>query len=275
LVTFMSRDMPLALPQDQKIKELRRSGVAGTVINVHRSMATFRLPPGSLMNLLGIPLFLITLSMLVLPSITGLWKYFFLLAQHQLQIPGDVTSMVIEIIPYYYLDIPTYTFDAAWPGNITLITTGIIVCVLLLFSFLLPGRFLPLAYLLRAICFIQFTALVYFTFASGPFAYHLSAYTEGILRAGIIIILIIPLLFALTLYLFKMSLARKLLFSIMTIGHLMIFLPLQMLVHSYIIYKCSFLVMPVMFFLFGVLLQVFIIISFYCWAMGFIDVTKQ
>jgi hypothetical protein len=61
----------------------------------------------------------------------------------------------------------------------------------------------------------------------------------------------------------------------MTIVHLMIFLPLQTLVHAYIVYTCSFLVMPVMFFLFGVLLDIFIIISFYSWAMGFVDVNKQ
>jgi hypothetical protein len=271
----MSRDISALSPDDQRLKELRHLGVAGTVIHAHRSMAIFHFPPGSLMNLLGIPFLLIGLSMLAFPFITHLWKDFFLLAQQQLLLPGSITVRVIEILPYYYLEIPSSTIDAAWPGTIALVICGIVICVVFLFSFMLSSRFIPLAYLLRGMCFIQLTALAYFIFASGPFAYHLSAYTEGLLRAGILIILIVPLLFAMTLYLFRMPLLRKLLFSIMTIIHLIVFLPLQALIHAYVVYKCSFLVMPVMFFLFGVLLDVFIIISFYSWAMGYVDVTKE
>jgi len=270
----MNGDTSATDRRDAILKNLRRLGVYGSVIHTHRSMAAIKLPPARLVNFLVLPLSLIVFSLLAFPHITHLWKDFFLLAQRLLRFPGDVQINAIEILPFYYLDIPSYTMNAAWPTTGIMIATGLLIFVLFLVSRSLPERLIPLAYLMRVLCCIQLTALAYFAFASEPFAYNLSAYTEGLLRAGVITILLIPLLFTVTLYMFRMALVRKLLLTIITMGHLTIFIPMQTLVHAYVIHACSFLVMSVMFFMFGLILDILIIIAFYSWGMSWVDITN-
>jgi hypothetical protein len=271
----MNSDASATDRRDAVLKNLRRLGVYGSVIHTHRSMAAIKLPPARLVNFLLLPLSLIVVSLFAFPYITRLWKDLFLLAQRLLRFPGDVQINAIEILPSYYLDIPSYTMNAAWPTTDVMITTGLLMLVLLLVSRLLPERLTPLAYLLRVLCCIQLAALAYFAFASEPFAYNLAAYTEGLLRAGVITIMLIPLLFTVTLYMFRMALAKKLLLTAITMGHLTIFIPLQTLVHAYVIHACSFVVMSVMFFMFGLILDILIIIAFYSWGMSWVDITKQ
>ena len=53
-------------------------------------------------------------------------------------------------------------------------------------SFLLPKRMLPIAYLLRALVFIQTVSLVYFAFLGGHFPYTVQGYTSDMytMRTG-------------------------------------------------------------------------------------------
>lgn len=271
----MSGD-PLATSRhDEMLNKLRRLGVHGSVIHTHRAMATFTLHPSSLFYVLLIPLVLVVVSLLAFPLVVKLWGDFFTLARSLMNLPGDVQVRSLQVLPFYYLDIPSFTMDVAWPTTRVMITTGAIILALFAGTFLLPSRLLPLSYLMRVICFMQLTALAWFAFASGPFPYQLSSYLEGLLRAGIVIVILVPLLYAVSLYLFRMSLARKLLISGMTMVHLMIFIPLQAVVHASVVQASSFLVIPVMYFLFGILLDVLIIIAFYSWAMSWVDITRQ
>lgn len=275
LVSSMSGD-PLTLSrQDEKLNKLRRVGVHGSVIHTHRAMATFPLHPANLLYVIMIPLVLVSASLLVFPHIVKLWGDLFLLALSLMDLPGDVQVRSLQVLPFYYLDIPSFAMDVAWPATRVMVITGVVTLVLFVVTFLFPPGFLPLSYLLRVICFMQLTALAWFACASGPFPYQLSGYIEGLLRAGIVIVVLVPLLYAISLFLFRMSLVRKLLISGMTMVHLMVFIPLQAVVHASLVHFCSFLVMPVMFFLFGILLDVLVIIAFYSWGMSWVDVTNQ
>lgn len=271
----MKGSTPISSPRDQMVKNLRHMGVYGSVIHTHRSMATFKLPTEAFVNFLGIPLILILLCILAFPYMTYIWKDIFSFAHGLLGFPGELKMTPLEVLPLYFLDIPSYTMNAEWPTTSIIVDSGMIVCALLLSTLLFSDRMIPVAYLIRAVCVIQITAIGYFAIASPPFPYHLSAYTGGILRAGIIIILLTPVLFALTLYVFRMSLLKKLIISLMTMGHLAVFIPLQMLVHVYLVKSCSFIVMPVMFFMFGLILDVLLIIAFYSWGISWVDITKQ
>jgi len=54
----------------------------------------------------------------------------------------------------------------------------------------------------------------------------------------------------------------------MLLVHLAVFLPLQAVVHAYVIYRGSLLTMPVLFLVFGVLLDVFVYVALYGWGMS-------
>jgi len=271
----MNGDSSLVGQRDQKLKRFRRMGVYGSVIQPHRSMAVFQFLPSSLLSVIGIPLTLISVSLLSLPHVMHLWKVFFSYAFNLMGLEADIRVYTLKILPYYYLDIPSCSVNAEWPGMVDFQGVGIASAVIFIISFLFSENLTPFVYFLRVLCFVQLTAFAYFKFAAAPFPYQLSGYMANLLRGGIIIVLLIPILFAITLYLYKMPLVQKLLVSIMTMGHLIIFIPLQALIHMYVIKLCSYLMLPTMFFMFGYLLEIFIVISFYSWAMSWVDIVNQ
>jgi hypothetical protein len=52
------------------------------------------------------------------------------------------------------------------------------------------------------------------------------------------------------------------------VGHLVVLLPLQAVVHAWIIHRASLLSMPLLFLLFGVLLILFVYVALYGWGMS-------
>ncbi|MBN1382503.1 MAG: hypothetical protein JXA41_12565 [Deltaproteobacteria bacterium] len=271
----MGTSTKILLKRDRMVEELRRMGVYGSVIHMHRSMAAFKLPTESLINFLGIPIIFVLLCFVAFPYMTDFWTEIFIFAHSFFKFPGEVNVTSYEVFPYYYLDLPSFTMNAGWPSTLHLIISASFVIVLFLITLLFPDRLIPLAYLFRAVCAIQTTAILYFAVFSPPFPYSLTGYTGCLMRAEIIIISLTPILFAFTLYVFKMSLFQKILVSLMTIGHLAVFIPLQMLVHIYLIKMFSFIAMPVLFFMFGLIITVFIIIGFYSWGVSRVDVTQS
>jgi len=77
----------------------------------------------------------------------------------------------------------------------------------------------------------------------------------------------IPIVLAFTFYLFEFSLWKKLAISVLTMGHLTFFFPLQYILHVYILHH-SILFMPLLYFAFGPFLDVLIFICLYSWAMS-------
>lgn len=270
----MNGNSSLTGQRDQKLKQFRNIGVHGSVIKPHRSMAAFQFLRSSLQSMIGIPLVLISVTLLGLPHITLLWKVCFSYAFEYMGLGTDVHMYTLKILPHYYLDIPSCSINAEWPKMVDFCNVGIAFIAIFVISFLFSENLTPFAYFLKILCFVQMTAFVYFKFAIEPFPYDLSGYMANLLRGGIVIVLLVPILFAITLYLYNMPLVQKMLVSIITMGHLMIFIPLQALIHMYVIKACSYLMLPTMFFLFGHLLEIYIVISFYGWAVSWVDDVK-
>jgi hypothetical protein len=238
-------------------------------------MAAFQFSPSSLLSVIGIPLCLISVSLLSLPYVMHVWRIFFSYSFNLIGLETNIRVFTLKILPHYYLDIPSCSVNAEWPSIVDFQGIGTASAVIFIISFLFSEKLTPFAYFLRVICFIQVTSFTYFKFITSPFPYQLSGYMANLLRGGIIIMLLIPILFSMTLYLYKIPLVQKLVVSIMTMGHLIIFIPLQALIHVYVIKSCSYLMLPIMFFLFGYLLEIFIVISFYSWAMSWVDIVDQ
>jgi hypothetical protein len=125
----------------------------------------------------------------------------------------------------------------------------------------------PWVYLVRALAFIQATALVYFAVASARFPHDVPTYTMGMLSFGILLIGMIPVVLAFTYYLFDFPLWKKLALSLLSMGYLTLFFPLQYMVHAYILH-CSMLFMPLLYFAFGPFLDVLLFVCFYSWGMS-------
>jgi len=79
---------------------------------------------------------------------------------------------------------------------------------------------------------------------------------------------LVPLLLGLTLHVFDLPLWRKLLLTVLLLLHLAVFVPLNVLLHVWLVMRGTAIVMPVLFLLFGLLLDVFIFVAFYGWALS-------
>ena len=184
-----------------------------------------------------------------------------------LGLPGVVATRVVEIGPVA-VAIPFYTAESSWPAALDLRSGWILVAALAIPGALLRGRYTPLGYFLRALAVIQLTAQVWFSFAAPPFSYAMSQYVAGLLVCGVVILLLAPVLVSFTFFIFDFPLWQKLLLATMLLSHLALFLPLQAVVHAWVLYRGTLLSMPILFLVFGVLLDVFVYVALYGWGMS-------
>ncbi len=246
---------------------LRDRGFRGGRIAPHRSMIGLEVSRWLLVDLVVLPLMFSLAVFVLLDPLLDTWRAVFEALRGPLGLPGVVSTRVVELGPVS-VAIPFYTAEAMWPTAFDLRTGWFLVAGLAIAGVLLRGRFTPLAYLLRALAVVQLTAQVWFSFAAPPFTYALSQYMAGLLVCGVVILLLAPVLVSFTYFIFDFPLWQKLLLATMLLVHLAVFLPLQAVVHAYVIYRGSLLTMPILFLVFGVLLDVFVYVALYGWGMS-------
>ncbi len=259
------KDPPL-LPE--RYAELRRRGNSGGIITPHRAFTTLPYRRTALAAIATIPI-AISLIWLFLNSVIAEFWWRVLERGRVLLDLGGHTGMAVFVwtdhvqfgIPF--IDIP---IAASSPGQ--WLATALITAFMLLGAAVLRGRYTPLGYLLRAIAFLQFTALVYFAFIPARFPYRLLDYTLSGLAAGYGLIAGIPLLFGFIFFIFRISLWRKVALTVVAMVHLTILLPLQQLVHVWLMSRLSLIMMPALYFFFGLLLEVMLVIALYGWGMS-------
>jgi hypothetical protein len=88
---------------------------------------------------------------------------------------------------------------------------------------------------------------------------------EGLVTYQIALISAVPMLFGLTYYVFKFGLIKKIALTVLTMAHLSLFLPLQILLQAIVLQK-SVLFMPMLYIVFG--LPLVMILAFYSWGMN-------
>ena len=132
----------------------------------------------------------------------------------------------------------------------------------------MPLTWLPLRYVLRLLAFFQAGAQVFFGFWSWAFPYDGSGYVHGMLIADLMLISLIPVILGFTYFVLDFGLGRKALLALLTMLHMLILVPLQYAVHAYVIHHLSLLFMPLMFFVFGLTVNVLVFISFYAWGVS-------
>lgn len=246
---------------------LRDRGFRGGRIAPHRSMIGLEVSRWLLIDLLVLPLMFTLGVFVVLDPIMEGWRWLLETLQSPLGLPGVVATRVVELGPVT-VAIPFYTAMSDWPATVDLRTGWVLMALMAVGGFALRGRYIPLAYFLRALAVIQFTAQLWFSLADPPFTYTLAQYISGLLVCGVVILLLSPVLVAVTYFIFDFPLYQKAVLMIMLLLHLALFLPLQAVVHAWILHRASLLSMPMLFLVFGVLLDVFVYVALYGWGMS-------
>lgn len=204
----------------------------------------------------------------LLPWISRLWQLIFERGQAYLALPIQVSQQQLALPAGWQLTIPAVTAVTPIPDNRVLMIAGMASLGVLLLSFLLPQRLTPLRYFLRLMVLIQATALLYFWGSPEPFPYRIADHVYILLTAGLVVMALVPLLLGFTLHVFDLALWRKVVLTVLILGHLVVFVPLNVLIHVWLLMHATAVVMPVLFLVFGLLLNVFIFVAFYGWALS-------
>lgn len=256
-----------ALPD--RLDLLRRQGVRGGIIPPHRSMAGLRWSTGRLLSTLVLAGGGLALLIVALPWIGDLWQFLFAtvrdglggldvpLAPEPLRLPGGLGIT----LPSVQAVTPQPGLPALW------IATGVSVALFLV-SFPLPERFTPARYFLRLLAVLQLVATGFFAFSPEPFPYRLQDHVFLLLTAGLVVMALAPLVLGLTLHVFDIALWKKALLTVAVMGHLAIFLPLKAMVHVWLILHGTAVVMPVLYLVFGLLMDVMVFVAFYGWVLS-------
>jgi hypothetical protein len=247
-------------------------GYRGGVISMHRALTKFDLQPLDLVLSIVLAVMFSLLWLMALPVVCRIWKYIFTVGTKAIALPIQVGMSPHHLASLIRFTLPYPQMEDANPDAHTWWLTAIVVVILFVCSYLLPKKHIPIAYMLRAVGFVQASALVYFLILPGYFPHTPNSYMEGLAGYGLALTSFVPVLFGLTFYIFDFGLVKKTLLTALTMVHLSLFIPLQVLLQAVLLQK-SVLFMPVLYIVFGLPVDVLIIIAFYSWGMSW--ATKQ
>jgi hypothetical protein len=240
-------------------------GHRGGVISMHRALTHFRLGPMNVIISISLFFLFSCLWIVALPWLCEFWNRALGLGLRVLPLNARM-----EIADHHFrfvtLRIPFLRMEPVLPDLQTWSLTCAITLLVFAGTFFLSKTLVPVIYLARGVLLIQATSLIYFALWPTSFPHSPDSYMEALITAGIGLISVIPLLFGLTYYIFDFGLLRKVALTAMTMIHLAIFLPFQVLAQALVLQK-TVLFMPVLYIVFGMPVQVLLIIAFYSWGM--------
>jgi hypothetical protein len=265
--SFERREVAAIGPDALKSTDtVRTRGHRGGVIPMHRALAHFRLGPMNLITAIFLFVFFLSVWLLLLPRVCHFWNRVLTFGIHVLPVRAEIGLAEHHLTRFIRFDIPYLRMEPVPPSAEVWWLTLAVTLALFAATFVLPSRLIPIIYLLRGILLVPATALLYFALLPARFPHTPDSYMQGLVTAGIALISIVPLLFGLTYYIFDFGLLKKALLTAVTMVHLALFLPLQVLLQALLLQK-TVLFMPVLYIIFGMPLNILIIIAFYSWGM--------
>ena len=251
----------------KRAEKLRNIGHFGGTISPHRALLTLPMNASHYIPaiILALALFFAYLYSLEYIYVAWSWILDWCSTLFNMKLQQGSFGFGVGMFHVY---VPYLKIGAGTPTNMEWMVSVFIVAIILLVSFFLSERFIPLAYLLRALAFIHSISILFFLFFSNYFPYSLASYHAVMMLAGLIFIGLVPIIYGLIYYIFDETIVRKLWLTLLTMFYLLILVPLQYFAHAYLIYKFSLMYMPVLFLMFGLMIEVFVLISFYSWGMS-------
>ncbi len=251
----------------RKLLESRYSNSKGSIIPMHHAFKIIKFGPATRIGMIFMPVLFILGVWLSFGLIASFWDQVFNYWMVRLYENGHVGHMLIGVIGQSVnLPYPDLTTSIPVPSHVWL---NILACVILfVLSFLLPGQMMPFTYLTRFTLIIQASVSVYFLISPDYFPYTLAGYVTDMLTLGMYILFMVPFVLALVFYIFDFPIWWKCFITVATLSFFIIGMPMQYMLHAYILHATSYLFLPVLYFTCGVLLDVLMFINFYAIGMA-------
>jgi hypothetical protein len=262
------RSALVELERARRLESVRIRGVKGGIIAPHRSMVGLPWTIWRLVTTLILSLGGSAAVLASLPYLGRFWQLVFERTRDLLGIHAPLGDQVQSLPGGLEFTLPVLAVAMPLPDTLILWIAGIVCAVVFVASFGLPERFMPLRYFLRFLIVLQGSAILFFAVSRDSFPYRLLDHVYLLLTAGLVVMGLVPLVLGFTLHLFDLAFWKKLLLTLAILLHLAVWLPLQALVHLWLILHGTALVMPVLFLVGGLLLDVLIFVAFYGWALS-------
>jgi hypothetical protein len=250
------------------LDRLRHRNSAGRLILEHRALLHIKLERLRWMQPLFLPPVIFLILLALLAPIGRLWYSTLEFWAQKLELPGQLRTESRWIGDFHIYDLPYLDVPSAIPDSVQLVSCLLFVLTVMLLSYLLLRRSLPMAYIVWAYCFIQIASITFFYFRPTTFPYTIANHLRGGLEMNVALLLTIPWLLGPTYYTFEFTLLKKLGATVLMIIHLVLFSPLQYMAHAKLIHDLTLVAMPLLYIMFGLFANIFCFIALYGWAMS-------
>jgi hypothetical protein len=250
----------------EELDRLRYRGHKGGFIPRHRSLLFSPLDARKVLQAIFLVVVIMIVWYLSLRWVIRFWTLMIDLCAAVLGIGGVVGQVPYALFGLLPFTIPDVFVPSALPTTFEWWVGALLTLALVVVSFVLPRNHLPLVYLVRIMALFQGCSQVFFAFWPQWFPYTASGYIHTVLIASLGLITIVPIVLALTYYLFDFGLARNAALTLFTMGHLVVMVPLQYTVHAWVLYHTSLLYLPLLFLGAGLVVGVLVFIAFYSWG---------
>jgi hypothetical protein len=132
-------------------------------------------------------------------------------------------------------------------------------------TFWMSDRQTPLKYVVRTLCVVQASALLFFMFSPSMFSYTMGGHLTSMLDAGYYLMLAVPLLLALGWGVLRVPTYQKLLYPILMAAYFAVMVPHKALLHALILQHFSVLFMPILYLCFGTVFDLMVFVALYSW----------
>jgi hypothetical protein len=232
----------------------------------HRAVRRHRLAWHILLRDIVLTLAITWLLWWAMPDIAQFWaeQLNFWMVKTGLVGHAQVTTVHdFVLIPGFVITAPTLLPTAGiwW-------STAALCAAIWILSLWLPRERLPLIYVLRLIALVQLSSLVFFYVWPDSLPTLVANFLTDEHRQAVGFMLLIPTLFALTLYLFALPWWAKYGATLTALLFMLLFVPLQAACHAWILQMGSILYMPTLYLFFGLLPQIVGLMGIYSFALS-------
>jgi hypothetical protein len=230
---------------------------------LHRSLRRLRASPLALLEVLaGAAAFTAALWWLK-PALMAAWEGLILGWAQQLELPLAIAQTALGREWVLLADAASLV-----PGPFTGLFTAAGVIAAFAGTFWMPDRMVPLKYLVRTLCVVQASALLYFMFVPSQFPYTVGGHVSAMLASGYYLMLAMPLLLALGYGVLKLPRHQKLLYPAGLLAWFALMLPHKALLHVWILAEFSVLFMPMLYLCFGLVFDLMVFVALYSWLVS-------
>ena len=203
-----------------------------------------------------------------MPAILRSWQALFGWARDRIGLDYLLGEQAVVLPGNTVLSFPELSAITPQPTGTAMLVTGMLTVAVLGLTWLLPRRLTPARALLRLLAAVQVSALVFFALSTEPFPFRVADYLFGLMATGLISMAAVPLLLGLTLYPLDLGWGRKVLITVLMLGHFVILTPLLVLSHAWLVLHTGALLMPTLFLGLGLLPFGLTFMACYGWAMS-------